>query len=129
MEQQIRHLSNIEITAANSTYEIPFSIPLPENLPSSMLYCGDLMSVFQTQYNVVASMIGLKKVAGLSLPEGQLLYEAKAIPVIRAVDPPVKHTICQTTENKVTNALGMNAGSASARAQLALDVVHQNSSA
>ena len=39
--------------------EVPFSIPLPDDLPVSFFYAGEMMSVLQVQYNLTAMLLGL----------------------------------------------------------------------
>ena len=39
--------------------KVPFSIPLPDDLPVSFYYAGEMMSVLQIQYNVTAMLLGL----------------------------------------------------------------------
>ena len=38
---------------------MPFSIPLPDDLPVSLFYAGEMMSVLQIQYNLTAMLLGL----------------------------------------------------------------------
>ena len=59
----------VDITQANSTYQVPFSVPLPANLPSSMFYCGEMMSHFDVHYVLKAEFVGLRS-SGHNLPEG-----------------------------------------------------------
>ena len=43
-EKQLRQFSLSDTQTDGFTVHVPFSIPLPENLPSSFLYCGEMMS-------------------------------------------------------------------------------------
>ena len=46
--------------------------------------------------------------------------------LVRGVDPPLNMGHVQSTDGKVTNALGLNQGISKASGYLASDVVHQN---
>ena len=68
---------------------MPFSIALPENLPSSFFYCGDMLSRFAVIYTVTVNLIGLKQ-TGSAAPDGTMLYNISEVTSIRAQDPIAK---------------------------------------
>ena len=54
--------------------EYAFSIPLPEDLPSSLFYFGQSMSNLGVIYELKANLVGLKKSTVNGLPEGSVVY-------------------------------------------------------
>ena len=44
---------------ANKKFEMPFRIPLPDNLPSSFVYAGELLSYMRVNYLLNIKFLGL----------------------------------------------------------------------
>lgn len=59
-ECQLRQFYPQELHQNNGIVEVPFSIPLPDDLPASFIYCGEMMSCISVEYKLTAMMIGLK---------------------------------------------------------------------
>lgn len=57
---QIKQVNKEEIVPG-ATIEADFSLMLPADLPSSMLYCGRLFSEFKVKYWMTATFVGLKQ--------------------------------------------------------------------
>ena len=74
---QIKQLTPAELET-QSKIEVPFKLALPEHLPSSFIYCGDMLSRFQIVYNVSCNFIGLKHASGPQ-PDGTLLFSVSEI--------------------------------------------------
>jgi hypothetical protein len=91
-KQQLAQLNPMQVSKHNVKIEHAFSIPLPENLPSSFLYCGEFMSQLAVTYELKANLVGLKQSAA-GMPEGSTLYSVTEVAKIRARDPPTKQGI------------------------------------
>ena len=70
--------------------EVPFSIPLPDNLPVSLFYAGEMMSVLQIQYNLTAMLLGL---VGDAAQTRQLVIQDQHVMHLREIDPPMQAPI------------------------------------
>ncbi len=57
----LKHQMQISVMQLSSQKQIvlPFSIPLPDNLPSSFIYCGQQLSILTVSYNLETSFLGL----------------------------------------------------------------------
>jgi len=66
----------MQLSKSGTKIEHSFSIPLPENLPSSLYYCGEFMSRLGVVYELNANIVGLKPSAA-GLPEGTTLFAVK----------------------------------------------------
>ena len=82
---------------------MPFCIPLPDNLPPSLYYAGEMMSVFQVRYELSALLMGLIGSGGPGHePTRQLVIQDQQILYLRAVNPPPQPPITVQQEGKVT---------------------------
>lgn len=54
-----RFQANELASKINGKIQVPFTIPLPDNLPPSLFYAGEMMSVFQVRYELTALLMGL----------------------------------------------------------------------
>lgn len=74
-KQQLAQLNPMQVSKHNVKIEHTFSIPLPENLPSSFMYCGEFMSQLAVLYELKANLVGLKPAApGAQMPEGTVVF-------------------------------------------------------
>ena len=103
-KQQLAQLNPMQVSKHNVKIEENFSIPLPENLPSSFFFCGEWMSQLTVQYDLKANLIGLKPAAN-GLPEGEVVFGVSQIAKIRARDPPAKQGITQEATGETKGAL------------------------
>jgi hypothetical protein len=90
VKQQLAQISPMEMQKKGANVEHSFSIPLPENLPSSLFFNGELMSQLAINYELKANLVGLKRASLQGLPEGELVYGVKETVKIRGRDPPTK---------------------------------------
>ena len=60
MEKQLRQFTFARLEHESFKVTVPFSLPLPDDLPPSFYYCGAMMSCMQITYRLTAMMIGLK---------------------------------------------------------------------
>ena len=95
IKQQLAQLPPDKVSQHNVKIEQKFSIPLPENLPSSFFYNGEFMSQLSISYKLNANLVGLKPSAVGGLPEGTVVYGKSEDIIIRARDPPAKQGITQ----------------------------------
>ena len=85
-ENQLRQFARMELERDKAFYEVPFVIPLPDDLPPSLLYCGEMMSYLSVQYQLSAMLIGLRRQTGTA-PSGQLIIQQTQILNMRELDP------------------------------------------
>lgn len=102
--------------------EVPFELPLPETLPSSFLYCGDMLSKIQVYYTLTCRLVGTEQVA--SMPPTPL-YTINKIVTIRQRDPAPRFSITQEVEGKISGAFTSN-GTCMVKGTLENDLVFQN---
>ena len=76
VEKQLNSFSFEELERSSFKIEIPFSIPLPADLPPTFFYCGEMMSCLSVSYKLTAMMFGLKSSNTQSAtPEGTLVIQ------------------------------------------------------
>jgi len=119
----------MEMQKKGTKFEHQFTIPLPENLPSSLYYNGDLMSQIAVVYELKANLVGLKRATQHSLPEGEVVYGVTEVVKIRARDPPTKQGITQQATGETKGALGGSNGPCTVSGNLPSDVCYQNQAA
>jgi len=95
----------MEMQSKGKKVEHTFSIPLPEHLPSSLFFNGELMSQVSINYELKANLMGLKRNSLQGLPEGELVYGVKQLVKIRGRDPPAKQGITQEARGETKGAL------------------------
>ena len=86
-KQQLAQLNPMQLQTNKSKVEHPFSIPLPENLPSSLCYFGEFMSQIACVYELKANLVSLRPSA--AGPEGTVVLGNTSVVRLRARDPPV----------------------------------------
>jgi hypothetical protein len=59
MQQQLRQVNPMELRTPNALIEMPFQFILNEALPSSFLYAGENMCMFQVEYWLDVKIFGL----------------------------------------------------------------------
>lgn len=59
-ERQLKQFTPLELERNSGRVEVPFEILLPDDLPASFYYCGEMMSSLSIEYKLTAMMIGLK---------------------------------------------------------------------
>ena len=106
IKQQLQQLDATRVSQHNVKIDCPFSIPLPENLPSSVLYNGEFMSQLSISYRFNANLVGIKPSAAGGLPEGTVVFGRTEDVIIRARDPPAKQGISQEQTGQTKGALG-----------------------
>ena len=119
----------MQVSQHNVKIEQPFSIPLPEGLPSSFFYCGEFMSQLSIGYKLKANLVGLKPPAAGGLPEGTVVYGAEEDVVIRGRDPPTKQGITQEQTGATKGALGQDTGPCTVSGHFPSDVAQQKGDA
>lgn len=72
IEQQLRKINPMELERNGFKITVPFSMPLPGDLPPSLFYCGEMMSRFSIEYRLTAMLIGLSAPAAkrAAIPQG-----------------------------------------------------------
>lgn len=99
----------MSLTNPLSTISLPFSIPLPDTLPSSFIYCGEELSVMTVIYTLTTKFIGLVGQPN-SPPQGNLLYKDEKVVTIRAVDPLPKINVQQEATGNLKGIFNKSAG-------------------
>ena len=119
----------MQVSKANIKIEHAFSIPLPENLPSSFFYFGESMSNFGVIYELKANLVGLKNSSVGGLPEGTVVFGVKQLVKIRARDPPSKQGITQEQTGETKGMMNSSTGPSTLSGHLPSDVSVQKGDA
>ena len=105
-ERQLRQFNYHQLESQGFKVEVPFSIPLPDDLPPSFYYCGQMMSTMSIQYRLTGMMLGLKGSSQSATPQTQLVIQQQENLFIRELDPPGIQPISVKAEGKVTGMMG-----------------------
>ena len=93
-------------------------LPLPDDLPPSLYYCGEMMSQFSVRYKLTAMLIGLKG-NGSGVPNGQLVIQETKHLFMREFEAAPEAPITVMAEGKVSGAFGLtNKGQTKVEGQL-----------
>jgi hypothetical protein len=101
---------------------VPFSLPLPSDLPSSLFFCGPDLSILKIQYALDISFIGLEGAIG-PVPQATLIYKENKIFKVRKVDAKIEKNVCKQEEGKLSATFGNN-GSASIQVSIPSDTFY-----
>ena len=110
VEQQLRQLKFNKLTTDDIKVTVPFSIPLPDDLPPSFYYCGAMMSCLQVKYRLTAMMIGLKGGAAVNYsqtPQSQLVIQDSQLLFVRELDPIGMQPVAVRAEGQVSGTFGL----------------------
>ena len=128
-EVQVRKVFMEEFERSSFAVEVPFSIPLPADLPPSLYYCGEMMSCLSVQYLLMVKLVGLQAVTGAT-DEARTLVQTEHHIVVRELDPPPQAPLSVQAEGKVTGAFGLfEKGNTRVEGQLLTPRACQNSEA
>lgn len=86
-EQQLRQFNYAQLESSRFKVEVPFSLPLPDDLPPSLYYCGQMMSCLSIQYKLTAMMLGVRGGTNAGTPHTQLVIQQQQNLFLRELDP------------------------------------------
>ena len=130
-EKQLQQFMPQQLYQNQGLLQVQFSIPLPDDLPASFIYCGEMMSRFSVEYKLTAMMFGLKGAPG-GTPETSLIIQQHQNLYIREFDPPMnqQEPIKVEQVGKITGTLGIfGKGESKATGTLQCPRVSQNAEA
>ena len=101
IQQNLGQFFMQDLASQQYTKEVSFIIPLPDDLPPSFLYAGEMMSLLSVEYKLTAMLVGQTR-----QNQRQLIIQTARNLFVREMDLPPQLPITVTSQGQITGTMG-----------------------